>query len=375
MYNVFLDTNIYRSLGLRFSKHRDYEYLIKFLASSGNEFGLMRIVHEELLDYYKKDVFGKLFSEYQRVIRQFSDNPFLRTMPSPDFELELSEALRVLDLDLNTIGMSLEVKQIPADLLTDFLLFNKAERKGDNARDFLIFYNLISLCQQDPEETVVLISQDKIFSLNEFFREQLKTHSIGNYKVYDSIAAFLADAGPKVNWLTKELIRAAIDPRLIEEEMANDVMCLPSYCSQYYYERGGEDLPPLEKLTIEGFEVKDFYVSKNEKSGKLVLNVDVSVAVYALFGEDPQPDALKAYLADRRVPTISHPETFDDRGQVFYQEKVLFLFQAELNETTEQIENLKFIDFLPSHYRYDDWTPGPAYKLVPLEQRYSLTWK
>lgn len=48
---VYLDSNIYRQLGLRFGGNVDYQNLSQLLETSGNEFGLLEVVYAELMDY------------------------------------------------------------------------------------------------------------------------------------------------------------------------------------------------------------------------------------------------------------------------------------------------------------------------------------
>jgi len=366
MYNVFLDTNIYRSLGIRFAKHRDYEYLNKFLSLGGSELGIIKTVEQEIIDYYKKDVFGKLFADYQRSVRNINDNHYLAKLPEVDFTNFEEDAFRKLSLDMAT-HMELEVETVPTQLLTEFLLDNKVERRGDNARDFLIFYSLMSTCKDSLDESFILISKDKIFQENSFFKEQLKLNSIDNLSVYESIPAFLAFAGPKVEWLTNELILENIDPSVIEEELLNDITCLPGYISKYYLERDGSDIPGIEKLTIEDYEILDFYLHAQPTSGQLKVNVDVSVSILALFEVSPDPESLRKFLEKNPIKTISTPEKFDNQGRLIYDEDVLFLFEGTLDEENKVIRDFHFVDFFPSYFRYDNFQLGTGFDLLPLD--------
>jgi hypothetical protein len=365
MYSVFLDTNIYRSLGLKFAKHRDYETLDRFLAMSGHDFGLIGVVKRELLDYYQKDVFGKAFVDYKRAVKQIDDNPFLKKLPVPDFDEMLKEANRILEIDLD-VFMSTDIRMIPAEDLTRFLLFNKAEKRTDNARDFMIFYNLMRVCRDDKTRTVVLISQDKIFRQNAFFLEEIKKKKITNFQVYESIGAFMAVAGTKVEWLTKEMVLKHIDRKVIDHELRDDITCLPSYVSKYYYEKDGSDLPEFLKMKLGSIEIEDFYVYRSEEDQQLKVNVDLRVKTYAVFGSDPYPEQLRQFLLSKPEPTIEKPETFDEKGNVIYNEDVLFLFSGEINEAKQRIENMRFIDFMPAYFRYENWQPGFAYQLLPI---------
>ena len=365
MYSIFLDTNIYRSLGLRFAKHRDYESMHKFLEMSGHSLGLLGVVKRELLDYYQKEVFDKAVNDYHRALKQIENNPFLQKLPVPIFTAMVKEANRILEIDLD-VFMHSEVRFISSEDLTRFLLFNKSQKRGDNARDFLIFYNLLEICTDDKERTIVLISQDKIFRENSFFMDELQSRKITNLKVYESIPEFMALAGTKVEWLTREILKQHINEEVIYLELLNDVSCLPSYISHYYSEKDDEDLPSLKKLVIQSVCTEDFYVYRTKEDNQLHLNVDLRVRVFALFGPDPYPDQLKAFLTSKPLSTIQKPETFDEKGNLIYNEDILFLFSGLINETDKKIEYFQFTDFMPSIFRYENWTPGLAYELKPV---------
>lgn len=317
-------------------------------------------------DYYKKEIFGKLFADYHKAVKNINDNHYLAKLPIIDFQQFEKDAFRRLGLDMRA-HRKLNIETVPTQLLGEFLLENKAERRGDNARDFLIFYTLLSACQENPDETFVLISKDRIFQENDFFKRQLRLNSIENLIIYDHIAAFLSDVGPKVPWLTNEIIYAAIDPIVFERELMDDIGSLPSYISNYYYDNSENEMPSLEKLTINKYEILDFYVYPHPDTEVLMVNVDVRVSVDALYGISPDPISLRKYLDQRPVKTISKPEKFDSQGRLIYDEDILFLFEAELDQENESLNDFKFVDFFPSYFRYDNFQLGTGFDLLPLD--------
>jgi hypothetical protein len=125
-------------------------------------------------------------------------------------------------------------------------------------------------------------------------------------------------------------------------------------------------LPNFKKLAIQSVDIEDFYAYRSEEDKQLTLNVDLRVRVFALFGPDPYPDNLRSFLSTKPPPTIDKPETFDEKGNLVYNEDVLFLFSGRINENDKRIEHFKFTDFMPSYFRYENWTPGLAYELRPL---------
>ena len=333
---------------------------------SGNELGLIDVVERELLDYYEKDVFGKLISDYQRSLSQINENPFFAKLPEVALTDLKADAHRILNIDLST-HMKLSSESVPTDLLLKFLLDNKAEKRGDNARDFLIFHTLMDACVECEDEQFILISKDRIFKENISFRRMLAENNIKNFQVFDSIASFLNEYGPKVEWLTKEMVEAKIDAEVIRAEILNDITCFPSYVSKYYRERDGDDLPLLEHLNIKAVKIHDFYVHPHPSTDELMINVEVRVSMQALYGPSPDPESLRMFLESGPTKTVSSPENFDLQGRVVFDEDILFLFEGRLDQEHRSIEDFKFVDFMPDGFRYEHMRLGFAFSLTPLD--------
>lgn len=97
---VYLDSNIYRQLGLQFNENIDYKNLSKLLKTSGNEFGLLEVVLEELMNYYENDIFGAIFIEHKRLYKRYQANPYLDDITIPETTISFNKAIESVKSDL-----------------------------------------------------------------------------------------------------------------------------------------------------------------------------------------------------------------------------------------------------------------------------------
>ena len=334
---VYLDSNIYRQIGLRFVDNVDYQNLSQILASSGNEFGLFEIVYSELMDYYKNDIFDSMLSDHEKLYKRYHANPYLDDIPIPDTTVPMKKAVALVSKDLKEKKYFSPLIPVPPQLLLDFLLHNKRSTKKDNTRDFLIFYTLCKLCKEHTEDYLVLISQDEIFKTNEFFKKTLISKKISNLKIYQSISDFLKDFGPKLGFITPEIILTNIDPTIIEKELLNDIKCFPSYVSQFYYEKKENEVPDIEKLEIKNIAVNDFYVVKDYKTEELKINVTLRVNIKAVFKPETNKEELDKYLNSLTPrPYSRHQNNFDKEGRPIFDNNVLFIFEGKVDEKSKK---------------------------------------
>jgi hypothetical protein len=145
---LYLDSNIYRQLGLRFIENIDYKNLSQLLETSGNEFGLLEVVYAELLDYYKNDIFGVVLSDHEKLYKRYQTNPYLDDIEIPETTVPLNRAIAKVQKDLREKKYFSLLPEVPSQLLLDFLLHNKRLGKKDNTRDFLIFFTIAELCKE-----------------------------------------------------------------------------------------------------------------------------------------------------------------------------------------------------------------------------------
>lgn len=342
-------------MGLRFVDNVDYQNLSQILTSSGNEFGLLEIVYSELLDYYKNDIFNSILSDHEKLYKRYQANPYLDDIEIPETTIPLKKAIALVSKDLKEKKFFTLLIPIPSSLLLDFLLHNKRSTKKDNTRDFLIFYTICELCKEHKEDYLVLVSQDDIFTTNDFFKKLLVREKISNLKIYPSISEFLKDFGPKLEFITSEAILTQIDPSIIEKELLNDIKCLPSYVSQFYYEKKESEVPDIEKLDVKNISVNDFYVVKDYKTNQLKLNVTLKVDIEAIFKPETNREELDKYLSSLTPrPYSRHQNNFDKEGRPVFDNNVLFIFEGKVDEKLKTIEPLSFIDFIPDYFIIED---------------------
>lgn len=352
---VYLDSNIYRQLGLRFVVNVDYQNLSQILETSGNEFGLLEIVHAELIDYYKNDVFNSILSDHEKLYKKYQLNPYLDDIEIPDTTIPLKIAVELVSKDLKEKKFFTPLIPIPSSLLLDFLLHNKRSTKKDNTRDFIIFHTICQLCQEHKADYLVLVSQDDIFTTNDFFKKLLVRERINNLKIYPSISEFLKDFGPKLEFITSEAILKKIDPSKIKKELHNDIKCFPSHVSQFYYGKKESEVPDIEQLDIKSISVNDFYVVKDYKTNHLKLNVTLKVEIKAVFKPETNREELDKYLSLLTLrPNSKRQNNFDKEGRLIFHNNVLFIFEGKVDEKSETIEPLSFIDFIPDYFIIED---------------------
>lgn len=348
---VYLDSNIYRQIGLRFVDNVDYQNLSQILESSGNEFGLLEVVYSELMDYYKNDIFDSILSDHEKLYKRYQANPYLDDIEIPKTTAPMQNAVALVSKDLKDEKFFSPLIPVHPQLLLDFLLHNKRLTKKDNTRDFLIFYSLFELCKRHSDDYLVLISQDEIFKTNEFFKKILIREKINNFKIYQSISDFLKDFGPKIEFITPEVILEKIDSTIIEKELLNDIKCFPSYVSQFYYEKKENEVPDIEKLEIKNIAVNDFYVVKDYKTDELKLNVTLKVEILAVFKPEADKEELDKYLNSLYQRLYSrHQNNFDKEGRPIFDNNVLFIFEGKVDEKSGKVEPLSFIDFIPDFF-------------------------
>ncbi|ESU20479.1 hypothetical protein FEDK69T_30030 [Flavobacterium enshiense DK69] len=366
---IHLDSNIYRQLGLKFKENIDYKNLTTLLEGSGSEFGLLEVVLEELMDYYKIDIFGSILTDHEKLFKRYQANPYLDDIEIPDTSTPLNKAVEKIKTDLTEGKNFSEIPLVHPNLLLDFLLQNKRFGKKDNTRDFLIFYTLVSLCKKNKSDYFVLISQDEIFINNDFFKKIITKDKITNLKIYQSISEFIKDFGPKLDFITQDLLLESIHLGEIEKELMNDIKCFPSYVSQFYSEKEGKEIPDIESLKIGKIEVHDFYVFKNYDTNTLTLNLSLKVNIKAIYQPEIKKDKLDEYLSSLDYnPYSRHKNNFDKDGRAIFEGNVLFIFEGIVDEKNNLINQLSFVDFIPDYFTVEELKKQIADKqLVILE--------
>jgi hypothetical protein len=352
MYNIIiLDTNIYRQLGTRFYNHIDYKGLDDYCYSSGSDIILTNTVLREYLDFYRRDVIDKNIQEIERTYERLQKLEKFEKIRKPNFTKQANEQLKFIENKLTQYRLKpkLDLLLNESDLL-EFLIVNKQESKKDNTRDYLIWLNALSAAKVYPDSTIVLISEDKIFSENPHFLKIREKHAIKHFETYNSIPAFLSIYGFKSEKLTKDLILEKIPVGIIQRELLKHKNAIPGYISNFY--STVQKKFKLEKFEIQDVKVDEFYSHKDINTGNVKVIAHVLVKVNMIFSPERNKGALQKHLETAKVNDPYLMETFDEKGRPIFNEYILFHFLLNFSEETNQISQVKFLDFFPDNYQY-----------------------
>jgi len=342
MHFIAFDTNIYREFGVKLNKNIDFEYLSKFIEKGPHEIVLLEVVYKELIDYFKHDYLGRLVTDYQNLYLRFEQNEFVDKLDLLDLTSIEHKALSEYKKSLRKSVFKFPISQIDFSILIDFLIYNKRKSRKDNTRDFLIWLELIIIAKNHPEDKIIFISRDKIFSEDSFFMKSLKSKGVKNLEVVNGISNYLRDYGLQIEFLNNKIVLEDAPISLIEKELWNDSECLPSYVSKYY--ATGKIRPPKNiSLEILNVEINDYYTYSENKDQTLIV---ASYIVYtkAVFDKELKVD-LKEFEKEFYYDEIKH--RIDSENRPIYENKILFIFEGEIDINKKKITNQKFIDFIP----------------------------
>lgn len=356
MTTVFLDSNIYRQFGQNFYDNQDFIRLKDFLDKTYNEFGILRVVEQEILDFLEVDIYHQIKLDYSKLKSRIDKNPFIESNLLPDIKEKIDEGLENAKKQLDIHKFRLGVENYSASELISFLLHNKRQNgKKDNTRDFLIAHDLLRFCQEQVGHEVALISDDEFFSTNKHVLELITQNGIENLHIFKNISDFLKDFGPQFDFVTEELVLSAVSIEDVRKELMKDIKCFPSYVSKFYYDKKPKDIPDLESLEIKDFSVHDFYVTKNLTSDTYTIQFSLEVPIKAIYQSEKNLTDLNNFRKVRDSESTFHHETFDKENRPIFDHKVLFIYEGVVNETEQSLDNVKFIDFFPDHFLWEEY--------------------
>lgn len=356
MTTVFLDSNIYRQFGQNFYANQDFLRLNDFLDKTYNEFGLLRVVEEEILDFLEVDIYYQIKLDYSKLKSRVDKNPFTESNLLPDIKEKIDEGLANAKKQLDIHKFRLGAENYSASELISFLLHNKRQNgKKDNTRDFLIAHDLLRFCQEQVGHEVVLISNDEFFSTNKHVLELINQNGIENFHVFKTISGFLKEFGPQFDFLSEKLVLSSVSVADVRKELMKDIKCFPSYVSKFYYDKKSKDVPDLESLEIKEISVHDFYVTKNLTSDTHTIQFSLAVPIKAIYQSEKNLNDLDKFRMVRDSESSFHNETFDQENRPIFDHKVLFIYEGVVNETEQSLDDVKFIDFFPDHFLCDEY--------------------
>lgn len=345
---IFIDTNIYRQLGLNFDSHIDYVNLKRYCYGSGSEIRLSEVVLNELLNYYTNEIIDsslKLIQKSINKLKSFSQDKVAEYKFSDDKRLKLIENVRqrIQNGTLYAVNDFIEEQE-----LIDFLISNRQSTKKDNTRDFLIFLSAIGIAKEYPKDQIVIISNDSIFSTNDYFKELLNKHKINNIRIFPSIANFLAEYSQKVDFVTSESLVNLITKEEIKSQIEKDIDSIPSHISKFYYS-------VRRKFKVDQFQVLDIKV-ENHYSYKDLDTNDVRILFHVIpkvnivFEPEKDTEALKNYLIEISNKPKYNLETFDEKLRPIYNTELMFIYTVSIDKKLKEFKDLEFIDFFPDYY-------------------------
>jgi|EndMetStandDraft_4_1072995.scaffolds.fasta_scaffold01036_7 hypothetical protein len=346
---IILDTNIYRQLGQTFYKHVDYLSLEDYCYSSGADVLIPQTVLSEYLDFYQKEVLDKNIKEIEKAFERLKRLSKFKKMRVPSLgkrsETQLNFIKKKLTEHRRVIGTGILLEE--TDLI-DFLIENKQEGKKDNTRDFLIWLSTLFAAMQYPDHMIVLISEDRIFSENEYFRRMMAQHEVEHVQVYKNIPAFLNVFGFRSAILTAEMILRTIPIELIKKELLDQKDAIPSHISRFYYHTKRSF--HLEEFELQGIWVDSFYAHKDILTGKVEIIAHIMCKVKMVYEPEPDKEALYTYLSEPSKDRF-YLDTFDAIGRPLFHEEMLFTFRLTFDEAEQQITSVEYLDFFPDEYQ------------------------
>jgi hypothetical protein len=340
MQFVALDSNIYRQLGVNFDENIDYNNLCNLLEMSPNEFSIIDIVREELMDYFQNDIVEKATTDIERAFLAFEKNKYLKTLKKPRLGQIKKNAIELFSKKL--WGYWINTGHVDSKLILKFCLANKRECKKDNTRDLLILLSLISHAKNYPEDRIIFITNDHIFYDNHFFKDLISKNKINNIEIIESIAGYLSKYGVQFNFINEEIILKSINSKIIKEGLMSEINCLPSYINPSY--NNVKIVPSLVKCTISKPTIEEYYTYFEDETSTIKLVSYIYVHVKAIFDSESNQEILNLHNNEK-----SYPSYFDEFNRPVYNNNVLFILEGNVNIEKEKITKQKFIDFDPDY--------------------------
>ena len=345
---IFIDSNIYRQLGLNFDSHIDYVNLKRYCYGSGSEIRLSEVVLNELIDYYKNEIIDsslKLINKSINKLKTFTKEKI------SDYKFTEAKKIKLIEDVRNRIQSGTLYARndyISEQELIDFLIKNKQSSKKDNTRDFLIFLAAIQIAGEYPEDQIVIISNDNIFTSNEYFKELLDKYEVKNIRIFQSIAGFLSEYSQKVDFVTPESLTNLISKDEIKWQIEQDIDSMPSHISRFYYSIRRKF--KVEQFQVLDIKVTDFYSYKDLDSNELRILFHVIPKVNIVFEPEKDIDSLKTYLLELSNKPKYNLETFDEKFRPIYNTDLMFIYTVSIDNERNEFLDIEFIDFFPDYY-------------------------
>lgn len=294
------------------------------------------------MDFFREDYVGKLMKDYENVYQRFESNEYIENIELANLTiLEQNAIKKFKETLIKSCWKVIRSDFVEKQPLIDFLLYNKRNSRKDNTRDFLIWLSLIQLAEKYPEDKIIFISRDKIFTENNFFQNFIKSKSIKNIEVIESVSTYLSDYGLQIDFLSNDVVLKTVDRDIILSELEKGIDDFPSYITEFYHSKKNK---PPKNLSIEILDIQlnDYYTYSEEKKNTILVS-SFLVLVKAIFEKETRVD-LKEIITEFYCEDIKHRADSDNRP--IYENYVLIVFESDINVETKEITNQRFIDFI-----------------------------
>ncbi len=342
MQYIFFDTNIYRQLGINYSEKMDYVNIRKLQEKGPNEFMIIDVVEKELFDYFDNEIISPLISSYEKLYLSFETNPFLPSIPLLELTKTEQEARKKFKKQVSELHHSTcALGYINPEEIIEFSISNKRESRKDNTRDFIILLTLIDFAKSNLKDTIVFITQDKIFTSNKYFIQKLKNQKVTNLLILESIPSYMNQFGFQLDFLNKEIVLESISLEKIKSELLNGIDCLPSYVSEYYH--NDNEIPEIEKCDFSELQIYEYYTYPEEKN-KIKIVTSVKVRVTAIYKTEKNVDLRNTQRKNYYETDRSH---IDSHNRPIYDNYILFIHEGLVDQKQKRIVKQELVDFIP----------------------------
>jgi hypothetical protein len=347
-YNlIFLDTNIYRQMGLKFYTHTHYKNLQDYCTSAIGEICVIQTVLLEFLSFYEGEI-NRHISSIDKAASSLKEISAFRKIQFPDLTEKINNELQWIKRQLTPFGSTYTSENLLSERqLIEFLISNKQPSK-DNTRDFLIWLTVLAACVKNSSNhrpyRIILISNDKIYSDNPFLQKIKNDLNANNIELYSSIGNFLSDYTFSSPNLTVDTLLNSIDKTTLEQHLLKHSQEILREIS-YFYHRYWNGMVKPELLEIRNISMENFYSGKHSKDSDIV-NIYGDIIMQILMVFEPEKDITKLtkYLKYERDPRKYFIETFDPSGRPVYDNRVSCITYFKYSISNNKIISTQFYE-------------------------------
>lgn len=351
-YNlIFLDTNIYRQMGLKFYEHTHYKNLEDYCTSGIGELCVIQTVLLEYLSFHRGEVYRQIAS-IEKATSSLKELSAFRKIHFPDLTAKVNDEMQWIERKINPYGYSYNCEKIFSEKqLIDFLIFNKHANK-DNTRDFIIWLTVLTVAikkntSNQQSYRIVLISNDKIYKENEFLEKMRIDMKVSNIEIHSSIGSFLSDYGFFSPELTIDILLNSINKATLKQHLINKSREILREISYFYHLHTDKNLEP-ELLEISNISMENFYCGKRSKDADIVsIYGDILVNIHMVFESEKDIERLTKYLNHEIDPRRYFLETFDTIGRPVYKNCLSCITYFEYSISNNKITSTKFYEISP----------------------------